>query len=261
VPERFDAARLKAVVFDVDGTLYRQGRLRRAMARRLLLAHAARPLHGLRTFRVLSAYRKAQEHLRERPATTDLAEEQLRMACERSQADRAFVAACMARWMEREPLDLLAACMWPGLLEFIRECKARGLRTGVLSDYPAEAKLEALGLKGLFDVVLCAQAADIGVFKPNPRGLRVALERLGTTAGEALYVGDRAEVDAVAAAAAGVPCAIIARPAPTAARRAKAGPPPEPIAGGAEPSEGSALEPAWMQVEAYPQLHSLLFRT
>ena len=46
-------------------------------------------------------------------------------------------------------------------------------------------------------------------FKPNPRGLLVAIERLGATAGETLYVGDRLDVDLPTAEAAGVRCAII----------------------------------------------------
>ena len=57
-------SRFKAVIFDLDGTLYRPETLRRAMLLRLLHAHAVRPLRGLRTARVLRAYRNAQEHLR-----------------------------------------------------------------------------------------------------------------------------------------------------------------------------------------------------
>jgi putative hydrolase of the HAD superfamily len=87
--------------------------------------------------------------------------------------------------------------------------RASGLRLGVLSDYPPEAKLAALGVGDLFDAVLCAQAPEVGVFKPNPRGILVLLERLGVAPSEALYVGDRAEVDAAAARAAGVACAIL----------------------------------------------------
>src|SRR5262245_58290977 len=206
-----DLSRVKAIVFDMDGTLYRQGPLRRAMALRLVFAHLARPVHGYRTFRVLSAYRKAQEHMRDGSISDDLAEAQIRLASERTQVERDFVVECVTRWMEQEPLSLLPRCTWPGLREFLQACKARGLRLGVLSDYPAEAKLEALGLRDLFDVVLCAQAPDIGVFKPHPRGIEVALRRLDATAAETLYVGDRVDADAAAAAAAGVPCAILAR--------------------------------------------------
>jgi len=45
-----------AIIFDLDGTLYHQSRLRRAMLLRLLRAHVSRPLEGLRTARILSAY-------------------------------------------------------------------------------------------------------------------------------------------------------------------------------------------------------------
>ena len=45
----------------------------------------------------------------------------------------------------------MARAIQPGLTEFLRACKVRGLRLGVLSDYPAEAKLRALGVAELFD--------------------------------------------------------------------------------------------------------------
>ncbi len=85
------------------------------------------------------------------------------------------------------------------------------MRLAALSDYPAEAKLRALGIADLFELVLCAQAPEIGVFKPHPRGLQVVLEQMGVDRHECLYVGDRADVDAAAAAAAGVACAILTR--------------------------------------------------
>jgi FMN phosphatase YigB (HAD superfamily) len=119
------------------------------------------------------------------------------------------VAGCVRRWMEEEPLSLLSRCVYPGTLDMLKACRAKGLRLAALSDYPADEKLRAMGMAGLFDVVLCAQAPDVNAFKPNPRGLLVALDRLGVGADECLYVGDRADVDAPAAAAAGIRCAIL----------------------------------------------------
>jgi HAD superfamily hydrolase (TIGR01509 family) len=203
---------LKVVVFDVDGTLYEQGPLRRAMLLRLLGSHLLRPLQGWRTIRVLSAYRHAQESLRVETAG-DVGAAQIAMAAERTGCDPAEVATCVERWMEREPLPLLRRFRSAGLEDFLRACKAQGLRLAVLSDYPATAKLEALGIADYFDLVLCAQSPDIGVFKPHPRGLLVALQRLGVAPHECLYVGDRAEVDAVAADAAGIPSVIVTRAA------------------------------------------------
>ena len=202
------AAPLRVVIFDVDGTLYRQSPLRRTMLLRLLRHTAVRPIDGLRTFRVLQAYRHAQEALRGR-IEPDIAAAQMRLACERTRTDFAVAAASVERWMEREPLPHLTRCIYAGLVEFLDTCRAHGLRLAVLSDYPAEAKLRALGIAERFEAVLCAQAPEIGVFKPHPRGLQVAIDRMGVERHECLYVGDREDVDAPAAAAAGIPCAIL----------------------------------------------------
>ena len=207
----FESGQLKALVFDIDGTLYRQSLLRRAMLVRLLAMLAARPVRGWRTIRVLRAYRRAQETLRRDAVSGDVAAAQIRLTCERTNVDREFVLQCVSRWMEHEPLAFLPRCVQPGVVKFLHACKARGLRLGALSDYPAEAKLHALGVGGLFDVVLCAQAPDVDVFKPNPRGLLMTLERLGSARPESLYIGDRVDVDAATAEAAGVHCAILTR--------------------------------------------------
>jgi FMN phosphatase YigB (HAD superfamily) len=202
---------LEAIVFDVDGTLYRQDQLRRRMLVHLVRSHAMRPVRGWRTARVLQAYRRAQEDLRVLNATEDIAGAQVTRTCERTGAQRDTVVEWVNRWMEQEPLAFLAECIQPGLREFLNACKARGQRLGALSDYPAEAKLEALGIAPFFDVVLCAQDPAIDCFKPNPRGLLVALTRLGSLASKSLYVGDRLDVDAPTAKAAGTRCAIVTR--------------------------------------------------
>jgi FMN phosphatase YigB (HAD superfamily) len=212
---RLSALPLKTVVFDIDGTLYRQDMLRRTMLIHLLRAHAMNPVRGWRTARVLQAYRRAQEHLRAAAVAQDVAGAQFRLTCENTGVDYDAVVECVTRWMEQEPLAFLPRCIQPGLLEFLQACKTRGLRLGALSDYPAQAKLEALGIGDFFDVVLTAQDHDIDVFKPNPRGLLVAIDRLGSVPSDSLYVGDRLDVDAPTADAAGVRCAIVTRHAAT----------------------------------------------
>ena len=84
-----------------------------------------------------------------------------------------------------------------------------GIRLGALSDYPADAKLQALGIRDQFEVVLSAQSPEVGVFKPHPGGLEAVLDRMRVSVNQALYVGDREEVDAAAAEAAGLACAIL----------------------------------------------------
>jgi phosphoglycolate phosphatase/putative hydrolase of the HAD superfamily len=111
--------------------------------------------------------------------------------------------------MDEAPLPYLRGRVQPGAVEFLNAARGQGLRLAVLSDYPAAAKLKALGLDQPFDLVLSAQDPSVGVFKPNPRGLLAIAEQFGLRPEECLYIGDRPEVDAAAATAAGMPSLIL----------------------------------------------------
>jgi len=210
VTAALDVRRLRAVILDVDGTLYHQGPVRRGMFWRLVRAHIGAPRVGIHTMRALRAYRHAQETLRTAAADTpDLASAQLRLACRACGVAEERVAACVARWIDTEPLGLVARSRRDGVAEFLRAARGRGLRLGVFSDYPPGPKLEALDVAGLVDVMVCAQDVEVCRFKPHPRGLEVTARQLGVDPKHAMYVGDRPETDAAAAAAAGMTCAIV----------------------------------------------------
>ncbi len=226
-----DRSRVRAVILDVDGTLYLQPPLRRAMLLRLARHTVLRPLDGLRSARVLRAYRAAQEELR-RLASPD-ASRQHDVAAERCGRARDEVQAIVARWMEQEPLALVARHARRGLREFLVHARARGIRVGVFSDYPAADKLAALGIAELVEVVVCAQDADVGRFKPDAAGLLKVARALHCEPPECVYVGDRPEVDAEAARRAGMACAIFAG--------------------------RSAAGGGWVSVADFAQLHRSLF--
>jgi HAD superfamily hydrolase (TIGR01549 family) len=228
-----------AVVFDVDGTLYRQSTLLRTMLFRFVGAYAFHPSEAVATFRILRSYRGALEQLRNEAPQNDsfgtddsneapqsdsfgthesteqagimLGERQLELAARGSGYPVAAVRRTVEQWMEQSPLDLMLAARRPGVVECLQTLRGAGIRIGALSDYPATAKLTAMGLSALFDVVVCAQDRGVGSLKPNPAGLRMVLTRLDTLARQAVYVGDRPEIDARAAGAAGMRCYIIDR--------------------------------------------------
>lgn len=164
---------------------------------------ALHPIAGWRNLKVLRAYRHAQETLRgDRSAGAAL--RQTAHAAAQTHYDEAVVNACVQRWMEDAPLSAVGRARFDGLDSFCAWAAGRGLRMGALSDYDPREKLHALGVASYFSVSAWAQEAEVGVFKPNPRGLRIVLERLGVEPGEAIYVGDRLEVDGAAAIACGV---------------------------------------------------------
>jgi HAD superfamily hydrolase (TIGR01509 family) len=199
----------RAVLFDVDGTLYHQSPVRRAMVRRLVRAHARRPARGARTMRILAAYRSAQETMRESGFVGDVDAEQRHRAAVKTGASPDEVGELVEQWMEAAPLDAIAAHARPGLVDVLDQLADRGVALGVVSDYPADRKLAALGVAGRFAVVVSAQDPRVQAFKPSPRGLLAALGELGVSATDAVYVGDRPGVDDAAAAAANMRCVLV----------------------------------------------------
>jgi putative hydrolase of the HAD superfamily len=103
--------------------------------------------------------------------------------------------------------------LWSGVdprtLAALTRLRSAGLRLGVVSnsDGRVEQALAAAGLRAFFDVVVDSGLA--GMEKPDPRIFGAALDALGVSPGEAIYVGDIYEVDVVGARAAGLRAALV----------------------------------------------------
>ena len=201
---------VRAVLFDLDGTLYRQPPVRALMALELLTLPFYGPLQAPQRWRALAAYRRAQERLRvaggARSATT-----QVVMAATEAGMPVGDVERLANEWIHVRPLKYLRLCRAPGVEALVSWLAGKGIRMGLLSDYPAAAKLAALGLAGRLAPVLCATDPEIGTFKPHPRGFLRAASLWQLPPSEVLVVGDRIDADAAGAAAAGMPCVIIGR--------------------------------------------------
>ena len=79
----------------------------------------------------------------------------------------------------------------PGLLDFMREAKNRGLSLALVTNAPeenVEAMLLALELREFFDEVVLSD--EVGPVKPDPAPYRAALDRLGVAPEEALAFED-----------------------------------------------------------------------
>lgn len=199
-----------AVLFDLDGTLYHQPSLRRAMAWELVRAGLRAPLRTARTARRLRAFRSAREELRDVEVRGGTLEgEQYALPARRLGVEPGVVRAAVEEWMMQRPLPHLAASAWLELRQVLEELRRRGARLGVFSDYPPEDKLRALDIRSLFDVALGATDPAIDEFKPGPAGLLRAAAELGVDPADVVYVGDRVDVDAPAAQRAGMRCVIV----------------------------------------------------
>ena len=80
--------------------------------------------------------------------------------------------------------------LFPETLEVLDWFRARGFRMGVISDTSPSLPLtlEAAGIGRYFDCAVCSDL--VGVMKPEPGIYQAALDALGVTAEESLYVDD-----------------------------------------------------------------------
>ena len=198
-PPPLDWSTIDLVVFDVDGTLYDQRRLRLGMLRQLI-GHSWQT-RSLNTLLILRTFRQVRETLGEQ-AGADFMALQYAQTASRHGTTPAAVRALTEEWMERRPLPLLAACRYAQVAEVFAGLRANGKRIAAFSDYPAVAKLAALGLQA--DAVVCATDADISRLKPDPAGLLSILRQTGVGPARALMIGDRFDRDAAAAGKAGM---------------------------------------------------------
>ena len=187
----------RAVIFDMDGTLYRQRPLRLIMAT-ALLRHCLSP-GGPRDCRILAEYRKNRETAAFSP---DWETEQYSSVARRLRLPEDLVRRTVETWILRAPLTYLFACRDRRLQRLIPTLRGRGISVFIYSDYPAEEKLKALRLSA--DGCYCAEDPDIRRLKPDPAGLRTILKKNGLSAGECLMVGDRPDRDGRAAESAGM---------------------------------------------------------
>lgn len=105
--------------------------------------------------------------------------------------------------------------LYKGCVEALAGLKGR-CRTALVSDAQwvfTEPEMTMLGLDSLFDAVIFS--SRFGFRKPDPRLFAAALQQLGVTARESVYIGDNPSRDLVGAKRAGMRC-ILFRPEATA---------------------------------------------
>jgi pyrophosphatase PpaX len=81
--------------------------------------------------------------------------------------------------------------VYPGVLEAVREIKAAGIQTGLVTSKNRQGALRGLklvGLEALMDVLVCAD--EVTNPKPHPEPVAKAVALLGADPARTVYVGD-----------------------------------------------------------------------
>lgn len=190
--EGIDIGTVRAVSWDVDGTLYSTRRL----TARFWLAILSASLCGnanaaWRAAARMRRFRKRMEHVRAnggRLETDDVSIEE-RVALEQA-------------WLSPE---IAALGPRPGVASALGSLGDRFDSQVALSDFEPTHKLASLGLLDRFDAIYSGER--LGYLKPSPEPFRRILRDLGLQPESLLHIGNRPETDGAGAAAAG--CSVL----------------------------------------------------
>src|SRR5262249_800767 len=143
--------------------------------------------------------------------SNDVGAQQLNVAAKNANVSVADVERIVNEWMVERPLKHLRRCRALGIDALLALFARAHVPVGLLSDYPAQARLRALGWERRFSPILGARDPELDAFKPHPRGFLHAASQWNVDPSDVLFVGDRMDVDAAGAAAAGMPSVIVTR--------------------------------------------------
>jgi pyrophosphatase PpaX len=79
----------------------------------------------------------------------------------------------------------------PGILDLLKELKARGYKTGIVTSrlrHTTEMGLQKYDMEQYFDTIVTCDDTD--KHKPDPEPVEIALKRLGSKPEEAVMIGD-----------------------------------------------------------------------
>ena len=193
---------IKAISFDVDGTLWDfDAVMRRALGKTLLELRRVEPEAAamLDVDRVVAIRERVENELR--GAVSDLNEIRLesfrRVLREIGRPDDALASRlCDVYFTHRSAGRELFDDVLP-TLDALKHRYTLGLVSNGNS-YPKD-----FGLEGLIGFAVYAQDHG-GIQKPDPALFRIALDEAGCTAGELVHVGDSLEIDVAGARNAGI---------------------------------------------------------
>lgn len=197
----------KAIIFDVDGTLYNLKKLYSMVRMEIIKYYLNHPCE-IRDIKIILDF--LQE--RERNAfkiVDDLENAQYEWAAQASGASLDKVRSLVQKWIFQTPLKYIYNCRYPQILELFENLHQKGISTGIFSDYPATAKLFKLGLSP--NCIISSTDENVRRLKPDPQGLFIATEILGVSVEQCLFIGDRDDRDGECARRAGMPYLILGK--------------------------------------------------
>lgn len=189
---------VKLIILDLDGTLYNQNILRFVNSVTLIINLFKRSLTISDIF-ILFNFRKEQERYSDNEQPLNHIIDSLAVKFKRPPAD---IRRIRAKWMIDNQSKALRTAKRRWLAKRISRLRRSGIAVAIWSDNPIEKKLAYLSYHP--DYCLSNENEEVGIGKPNPKGLLQILSFFEIPKTQTILIGDREDRDGAAAARAGV---------------------------------------------------------
>lgn len=187
---------IKAVIFDIDNTLYSY-EYSHKYGMRSLAAYCQREF-GVSAEETEACYKKANKIMMERigSETAAIHNRLIRMQCMLELWDKPLFPHTVNMYDRYSNASIEYSLSSPGIIEFMQKLKERGIRIGVGTDMVAHIqyrRLEFLNLSPYIDFIVTSEEA--GAEKPAPRLFELCVEKAGVPASECAFIGDNLTKD------------------------------------------------------------------
>ncbi|MCI9139054.1 MAG: HAD family hydrolase [Lachnospiraceae bacterium] len=199
---------IKAVIFDIDNTMYSYNDGNKK-AMEALLSYG-KDVWGLEREEILRVLEKSQEVVKTRLGHDCAAVHNrlIRYQIFLELLDKPMFPYALEMYHKYWDTLIENALPEPGLLELLMELKNREIRIGVGSDmtaYIQYRKLKVLGVAPYIDFIVTSEEA--GVEKPDPHFFQCCVQKAKSENKECLFVGDHYEKDVAGALNSGLQAA------------------------------------------------------
>ena len=187
---------IKAVIFDLDNTLYSYD-ANHIYGMEALVSYCMENF-GMTEEETREYYRKAGYIVQDRIGTDTAAihSRMLRLQCMMELLEKPLFPHVQKMYHIYWDAFIQHMKPNPGALEFLAELKKRKIRIGIGTDmtaYIQYKKLETIGVESYIDFIVTSEEA--GVEKPHYRLFELCVEKAGVPAEECAFIGDNVKKD------------------------------------------------------------------